>query len=137
MASVDLSSKRKYIRPADFIIVFLIIVTAIASIIHLLSSSKEENLTAVIRVDSEIYAEVSLADIKESYKLSVPVKDGEVVVRLSKGGVEVLSSPCSDKLCVHTGKLTKSGQSAVCLPTRVSVQIISNSNTHSVDAVVG
>ncbi len=38
-------------------------------------------------------------------------------------GAAVLSSQCPDKICVGHGKLTKAGETAVCLPARVSLRL--------------
>lgn len=42
--------------------------------------------------------------------------------------VNVLSASCKDKLCVHQKKIKKSGESIVCLPNNIMIQIIDNSN---------
>lgn len=44
-------------------------------------------------------------------------------------------SPCPDKLCVKAGKLTRTGQSAVCLPCRTVVKLSSGGESE-VDGIV-
>ncbi|MDR3321858.1 MAG: NusG domain II-containing protein [Synergistaceae bacterium] len=47
-------------------------------------------------------------------------------VRIAVRGGEVgfVASDCPDKICVHTGFLSMSGQSAACLPNRVVVRVV-------------
>ena len=42
--------------------------------------------------------------------------DGEV-------GVRVETSDCPTQDCVHTGTITRAGQSIVCLPARIIIQL--------------
>ena len=42
---------------------------------------------------------------------------------LKNGAVAFQSSDCPDKVCVHTGWLTRQGQMASCLPNGVSLRV--------------
>lgn len=44
-------------------------------------------------------------------------------------GAAVLSSQCPDKICVNKGKLTRAGESALCLPARVSLRLEGGAGT--------
>jgi len=48
---------------------------------------------------------------------------GDTVVAIREGTAEVLSSPCPEKICVKTGKISKPGQWIACLPNRVFVAV--------------
>jgi hypothetical protein len=50
----------------------------------------------------------------------------KVKLLLEPGAISFYSSNCPDQICVRTGKLTKPGQVAVCLPGKVSVRILSD-----------
>ena len=49
--------------------------------------------------------------------------------------VRVSDSDCPGQDCVHTGAITRAGQSIVCLPAQVVVSLVSTSS--DVDAVLG
>jgi hypothetical protein len=55
--------------------------------------------------------------------LKVPGPLGETVVVIRDGAVQVESSPCPEKICVKTGKISKPGQWIACLPNRVFISI--------------
>ena len=50
-------------------------------------------------------------------------------------GVYMKEASCPDKLCMHSGIINKPGQSIVCLPNKIMVEIISDKK--DVDAVAG
>jgi hypothetical protein len=55
--------------------------------------------------------------------LRVPGPLGETVVEIKDGAVQVISSPCPEKICVKTGRISKPGQWIACLPNRVFISI--------------
>ena len=63
------------------------------------------------------------------YERTFPLdKDAEIpldclTVRISDGKVWVTDANCPDKTCEHTGKISRAGQSIVCLPNGVTVSI--------------
>ena len=141
MAVTESCYKRKYFRFCDLIPFAIVLVAAVFSVWALAAPSYNDGqLVAVITVNSEEYCRVNLSDVEAPYDLSVPAEDGEVVIHITGDGIFIKSSPCPDKLCVNTGKLTKAGQAAVCLPQRVSVKLVSAAGTltpNQPDVVVG
>ncbi len=125
-------AKRKLFSPFDAVIIFVAVVaSAFALVSQLVSES--DSLSCVIRVSSEVVYRVELTQLTDE----VYVVDGEfpVDVVIADDGVYVKSASCPDKLCEHTGKISRSGQSIVCLPAKVTVTLESNDNEF--DAVVG
>ncbi len=62
---------------------------------------------------------------------------GEYHVKLlvEPGAISFQHSDCHDQICVRTGKLSKPGQAAVCLPAKISVRITEGQKT--IDAFTG
>ena len=59
-------------------------------------------------------------------------------LRLTETEVWVESSDCPTQDCVHTGHISRSGQSIVCLPARVIVRLEGGETVDTgVDAVIG
>ncbi len=54
---------------------------------------------------------------------------------MDSGGVCVVHSDCPGQDCVHTGRITRSGQSIVCLPEQVVIQL--TGGTSDADVVLG
>ncbi len=62
-----------------------------------------------------------------------------LIVEVADGRVRVKESGCPDQICVHSGWLTRSGQSAACVPAGVAVRVSADGAPVSggVDAVTG
>ena len=61
--------------------------------------------------------------------------DGHNVIVLSGKTAVMQSADCPDQVCVRTGRLTRAGQVAVCLPHRVILKLTGTS-TNGIDAIV-
>ncbi len=46
-----------------------------------------------------------------------------LTITIENGRVRVSESGCPDRVCVHTGWLSRGGQSAVCVPAGVCVRV--------------
>lgn len=49
---------------------------------------------------------------------------GESVLELRDGRARFRAGPCRNQVCVHSGWLRHSGDTAACLPNRVSIRLI-------------
>lgn len=92
-------------------------------------------LTATILHRGQVVQTVRLDRLTE--ELTVLVEGTyHLTVTLDKTGVRVAESDCPGQDCVHTGTITRAGQSIVCLPEQVVVQL-SGGGTGGPDAVLG
>lgn len=105
----------------DALVALIIALLAVAAALWFyLPRSQSGQPTVVISVAGEETRRVPLSDFTETtvtgggYTLRVSTKDG---------GVAVLDSDCPTQDCVHTGVITRAGQSIVCLPAQVVVHL--------------
>ncbi len=126
-------SERKFFSPFDIAVVLIAVVASVLALVSQLNNNSSD-LRCVIRVEGEIVHTAQLDTIGDEQ--SVFEVDGKlpVTVVMENNSVYVKSSSCPDKLCEHTGEITRGGQSIVCLPAKVSVTLESNDE---LDAVVG
>ena len=85
-------------------------------------TDKLKNTIGIIRARGKIVKEVDLA-LAKNQKLSIKGHLGISTVKLTDGKIEMLSSPCKDKLCIKQGQISASGQTIVCVPNEVSISI--------------
>ncbi len=92
-------------------------------------------VTAVISVDGVEHEAVPLEELtshtisSNGYTLQIAAADGEIWVE---------ASDCPTQDCVHTGHISRSGQSIVCLPARVIVTLEGAAdNSDGPDIVIG
>ncbi|MBO5929134.1 MAG: NusG domain II-containing protein [Clostridia bacterium] len=63
--------------------------------------------------------------LSQPSEFSVSGADGlTLTIQIENGRARVAHSDCPDRLCVHSGWLSQSGQAAVCVPAAVSVRIV-------------
>lgn len=106
---------KKLVTKWDFAVITVIL---LISVLAFAFRPKETGEAAVIRVDGKEYKKVSIKD-EETAEITV----NGVSVVYGKGEIYIQNSSCHDKICVNAGHLSKKGQSAVCAPNRVSIEI--------------
>ena len=99
----------------------LIAVLAAAALLPLgLLKEPSGAVCARLKVDGEVVCEITSGTYRwqagEDY-LEFCFEDGRA---------RVLASSCPDQLCVHQGEIRYSGQTIVCLPNRVVVEVVSD-----------
>lgn len=109
---------RKLITGLDVVLILLIIIATIAVMLSFWSSDVGNKV--VITVNEEIIGEYSL-----STKLTKEIKTeyGSNTLIISKGECYIINADCRDGICVSRGKISKIGESIVCLPHKMIVEI--------------
>ncbi len=103
------------IKKGDKIITAVVLLTAVI-LIFVINFSNISGKTVVIKSENEILYEVSLS------KNRVIELDGNTV-EIKNGCVDVTKADCKNQICVKHKKISKKGESIVCLPNRVIVEI--------------
>lgn len=109
---------KKLVTKWDFVIIS---VCLLASLLLFALKPRETGEEAIIRVDGKEYKTV---DINSTDLEEITVNGVSVVY--GGGEIYIKDSSCRDKICVNAGHLSKKGQSSVCAPNRVSVEIKSD-----------
>ena len=117
---------KKLITKKDFILVIIVLVVSSAGLI--LVNSADKGKTATIKVDGEVVETLSLNE-------DASVEFNNVVIACENGEIYVKESTCTDKVCMRSGKISKSGEGIICAPNRVSIEIDGKSNLP--DAMTG
>lgn len=112
--------KTKLFRKGDIAVIAVILIVAAA--FYFFTVSDSDKLEAVITVDGEIIETIELDAEKEKRLISLKTNP-EVIIAVENGAIYFEESGCDDKLCVLCGKLTKKGDTAVCLPAKTVVTV--------------
>ncbi len=105
--------------PGDWLISGL----ALAAVVVLFATlwHPEHAARLQIRDQNGIYATFSLAQDRD---VLVPGPVGVSHIVIQQGRVRFSQSPCRNQYCVHQGWLTHGGEVAVCLPNRISLELL-------------
>lgn len=107
-------------KKRDLYLISVIILLAAVCRIAVMFMQKENGDMLRISVDQEIYGEY---DLKENQKISI----GETnICEIKDGCVRMLKGDCPDQVCVHSTEISKNGQTIICMPNKVVLEIISD-----------
>ncbi len=103
-------------------VIFILIALCAAAALYFsgVLSPGDKGAYAVIYIDGEENGRYPL-DEDESFVVSTD--DGENKVVISGGKVSVTDADCPDKLCVKQGEIDRQGETIVCLPHKLVVEI--------------
>lgn len=121
-------------KPMDALVVIIVVAFAVMTAAFVYGKNRGETLTATVEHRGQVAAQVTLSTLTEEKKITI---DGQyhLTVTLTKDGVSVTESDCPGQDCVHTGRITRAGQSIVCLPEQVIVTL--EGKTSAPDVVLG
>lgn len=111
------------------LLVLLIILSFLPVFIFSYNQAMAENdyFTAVVSVDGEMVHEFTLVDDDEQEVYEYRDDHGHINKIIREGTtVYMVEASCPDQLCVRQGEISAVGETIVCLPHRLLVEIQSN-----------
>ncbi|MEG1641570.1 MAG: NusG domain II-containing protein [Synergistaceae bacterium] len=117
-----------------FLIFFLfMILFAILQTFHLYYST--ENRVAYISQNGKIIKRINMENfgIQEKRTMTINGPYGTNIITMKKGQIAVTYADCPDKDCIRRGWLSHNGDSAVCLPNRLSIKVKGRAEISQVD----
>lgn len=113
---------RKRITPREAVLLLLLLLAA-AGLYFWLDASPQA-VTAIVEADGVPVLTQDLTALSEPITRTIPGQNGHtVIIEFAPGGARFISSTCPDQICVRTGTLRHAGETALCLPARVSLRL--------------
>lgn len=127
------SDSTKLWKKADGLLILLILMVAVLAVGWQYLKGKQGE-QAVVTVDGILYGSYSL---EQDRQIQIESDDGanRNVLRISDGTAWMEEADCPDKICVEHKPIHRVGESIVCLPHKVVVEI-KNSDGVSKDSEV-
>lgn len=82
-----------------------------------------ENTYAEITVSGSLYKTIPLSIHKGEEFIEVETKYGTNIIKVSDNKIGIIEADCPDKVCMNPEYIEKPGQSLVCLPHKVMIEI--------------
>ena len=100
----------------------LAILLAIGALLFfILRINRAEGGTAVVRVSGQQYGSY---DLHTDQEIEISGKDGGTnMLQIRDGKASITQASCPDLLCVRQGAVSRQGESIICLPNEVVVEI--------------
>lgn len=123
----------KRIGKRDIILLIIIFIAVIAIWFGYRMMNQGEGSQVRVTVDGEEYGVYSLEKEQE-----IPIQiDGEITNTLviSDGEADMTEADCPDKLCVNQKSISSAGETIVCLPNKIVVEVISSDEEAEFDTI--
>lgn len=113
--------KKEFLKKhfADIGLIGIFLIIGFGLLFYILSQKQQGN-QILVQVNGEC---IQTFWQEEEVTYKIQNEDGENILRISKGKVWFQNADCPDKICVNTGKIQYAGQSIICLPHKVVVEI--------------
>lgn len=119
------------IKKADiFVIIFLLIFSLGFSFVISKITSQHKGNILVIEQDSKIIKKVAL-DKDQEFKIEYAGHYN--IVKIKDGKAFVSEADCSDKICTHMAPISDVGETIICLPHRLFLEVYSENSKDSRD----
>lgn len=103
-------------KKGDFVIVASVVMLVVLCLVVMIVFPKNSGNQVVIKQNNEIV-------YSQSIYQDGTFDTGTNVIEIKDGVVFVESANCKNQVCVKTGKICKKGESIICLPNKVIVEI--------------
>ena len=115
----------RIIKKMDIVIIAVLILLSFTP--HLIffktSQKSSKNNYAIIKVDGKIHKKIDLSKVKKSEKVNLNLPNGKNTLLIKNNSIVMDSANCNDALCVKQGNISKVGQTIICLPHKLIIEI--------------
>lgn len=114
-------------------IIFIIILTVVSFVMLfflMMGKKRPEGDKVLIYVDDALVQEVSLTTEDE---ILIHGNPGDNVLVIQDGKAYMKEASCENHVCIRQGKISKKGETIICLPNQIFVEV--SSKNQEMDAV--
>lgn len=106
-------------KPLDFVIIFLLFIASFSTLFFFATGSK--GAQAELRISGKVI---------KTYR----DKDGDYnKIQVKNGEIAVVEANCKDQIDVQRGYISKTGETIVCLPHNLVIEVMSGQKDEQVD----
>lgn len=112
-------------KKGDMVIIVIVIILSFTpyGAFYLVNGKDYDKTMAEIKVDGEIYKTINLSENKGKQRFTIKNHHGENLITVEDNKIKMEDADCPDKVCIKPGFIYKPGQTLVCLPHKVVIEI--------------
>jgi hypothetical protein len=121
----------KFIKKADIILIItLLALSFLPEGIFLATGQDKDTGTtiAVITLEGKVYKTIPLSEHHGTDTFTIRTDKGYNTVVVKDQSIGITDADCPDHICVNEGFISKPGDTSVCLPHRVMIEIRASGN---------
>lgn len=115
----------RIIKKMDIVIIAVLLILSFTPHLIFFKTSQKgsKNNYAIIQVDGKIHKKIDLSKVKKSEKVNLNLPNGKNTLLIKNNSIQMKSANCNDALCVKQGNISKVGQTIICLPHKLIIEI--------------
>lgn len=115
----------RIIKKMDIVIIAVLLILSFTPHLIFFKTSQKgsKNNYAIIQVDGKIHKKIDLSKVKKSEKVNLNLPNGKNTLLIKNNSIQMYSANCNDALCVKQGNISKVGQTIICLPHKLIIEI--------------
>ena len=106
-------------KKKDIILIVAVLAISLISLAAIKMTQKDGKEVIVTVEGKEVYK----TSIKKDQIYQIPEKNGTNVMQIKDGKVTMKKADCKDQICADHKAIEKSGETIVCLPHKVVIEI--------------
>ena len=123
------------LQKADFLFITVLFAGGFLLALLIYFPRSAEGAYVQIRINGDVTATYPLA---KNYTETLHTTSGENTFTIHDGIVSMSGADCPDQVCVRTRQISHAGETIVCLPHKLVLEIVSAPNNNSpIDAITG
>lgn len=109
------------------LLIALLLLSLLPEGVFILSGSDRmlEGTKAVVQVNGSVYKEIPLSEHHGTDTFTIQTADGYNTVVVKDQKIGIIEADCPDKICIQEGFIRNPGETTVCLPHKVMIEICS------------
>lgn len=120
-------------RKKDFILMAVLIVTAAASALLIAFARRTAGAAVRVTIDGVFYGEYRLS---EDQSVSIDEKYGHNRLVIENGSAYMAEADCPDGYCMEYKPISRGGETIICLPHRLVVEVTGTRDAQQPDVIV-
>ena len=110
-------------KKKDLVLIAVVLLLAVVSFLFLHVQGSKDAGSVRVTVDG---VEKGIFPLNQDDEISI--NNGTNTIVISDGEVDMIDADCPDHICVDHKPISKNGESIICLPNKVVVEIQSSEN---------
>ncbi|WP_084764452.1 NusG domain II-containing protein [Clostridium massiliamazoniense] len=128
----------KILRKCDILLILLLIlISFLPYFLFLNHINKNYNSTyAEIKVDGKLYKNVPLSSNSGTSSFIIKTIHGNNKISIEDNSIAISEADCLDSLCIKQGPISKVGETIICLPHKVVIEIKGEESDNTDDIIL-
>ncbi|MEZ3464568.1 MAG: NusG domain II-containing protein [Lachnospiraceae bacterium] len=125
--------KKRMFQKKDFVLAAVIAIIAGISALMVMFAQSGAGTSVRVTVDGALYGEYSLSGEQSIF---IDSASGYNRLVIENGSVYMAEADCPDKYCMDYKPVSRGGETIICLPHRLVVEVTGTRDAHQPDVVV-